>query len=87
MPNPAIQHPNDANPRNNIHTHRIPQKPKTKTKLKIGFYRMQTRPIIEYYQERYVLITVDGNRSIEEVSKSIGKLLEGIKSDRPREKH
>ena len=47
---------------------------------------MQTRPIIEYYQERYVLITVDGNRSIEEVSKSIGKLLEGIKSDRLREK-
>ena len=29
---PAIQHPNDGNPRNNIRTHRIPQKPTTKLK-------------------------------------------------------
>ena len=49
-------------------------------KRRIQVYQMQTRSIIEYYQERGVLITVDGNRSI-------GKLLEGIKSDRPREKH
>ena len=49
-------------------------------KRRLQVYQMQTRPIIEYYQERGVLITVDGNRSI-------GKLLEGIKSDRPREKH
>ena len=47
-------------------------------KRRIQVYRMQTRPIIEYYQERGVLITVDGNRSIEEVSKSIGKLLEKL---------
>jgi len=47
-------------------------------KRRIQVYQMQTRPIIEYYQERGVLITVDGNRSIEEVSKSIGKLLEKL---------
>ena len=47
-------------------------------KRRLQVYQMQTRPIIEYYQERGVLITVDGNRSIEEVSKSIGKLIEKL---------
>ena len=47
-------------------------------KRRLQVYRMQTRPIIDYYQERGVLITVDGNRSIEEVSKSISELLEKL---------
>jgi len=47
-------------------------------KKRLKVYRTQTKPIIQHYQERGVLRTVDGNKSIDEVSKTIGKLLEKL---------
>jgi len=47
-------------------------------KRRLKIYRVQTKPVIEYYREKSVLRTIDGNKSIEDVSRSIGELLEKL---------
>ena len=47
-----------------------------KTRLEV--YLEQTLPLLQYYQERHVLNSVDGNRESEEVFEDIKDLLEKI---------
>lgn len=48
-----------------------------KTRLEV--YLEQTLPLLQYYQERHVLNSIDGNRETEEVFEDIKELLEKIK--------
>lgn len=48
-----------------------------KTRLEV--YLEQTLPLLQYYQERHVLNSIDGNREAEEVFADIKELLEKIK--------
>lgn len=48
---------------------------------RIGVYRDQTEPLINYYDNKDLLIKVDGNQEIEGVFKQISKGLNGIKND------
>jgi len=41
-------------------------------------YKKQTEPLIEFYQERNLLSTIDGNQEINEVQKQIKNILEKI---------
>lgn len=45
---------------------------------RLKVYRTQSKPLLKYYQKKGILRVVDGNGSIEEVSKSIGRLLEKL---------
>lgn len=40
-------------------------------KHRIQVYEQQTRPLIEYYRERGILIEIDGSQSIEDVTKDL----------------
>ncbi|HPF43562.1 MAG TPA: adenylate kinase [Syntrophomonadaceae bacterium] len=48
-----------------------------KTRLEV--YLEQTLPLLQYYQERQVLNSIDGNRETDEVFEDIQELLEKIK--------
>ncbi|NLB51737.1 MAG: adenylate kinase [Syntrophomonadaceae bacterium] len=48
-----------------------------KTRLEV--YLEQTLPLLQYYQERHVLNSIDGNREADEVFADIKELLEKIK--------
>lgn len=45
---------------------------------RISVYNAKTQPLIDYYDERGTLITVDGNRSPDEVNRSVRTLLENL---------
>jgi len=47
-------------------------------KNRIQVYEKQTRPLIEYYRERGILVEIDGNQPIEDVTK---ELLESVNED------
>ena len=44
-------------------------------KNRIAVYHEQTRPLIEFYEEKGVLVRINGNQSIEEVFKEIDGVL------------
>lgn len=44
---------------------------------RIEVYLKETQPLIQYYEERGILVAIDGEQDIEEVSKSIIKVLRG----------
>jgi len=46
---------------------------------RLDVYKSQTAPLIEYYKKQKKLVTVDGNRSIEEVFNAIKDILKGAK--------
>jgi adenylate kinase len=46
---------------------------------RIGAYRKQTEPLIDYYRSRSVLRTVDGMAAIEDVAKAIERALDGAR--------
>jgi len=48
-----------------------------RSRLKI--YEKQTQPLIEFYSKKGILKNVDGNKSIDEVAKTIEKILEDYK--------
>jgi len=45
-------------------------------KKRIEAYNNQTKPLVSYYKEKGILITIDGNRPIDEISKDIQEILE-----------
>jgi adenylate kinase len=47
-------------------------------KHRIQVYEQQTRPLIEYYQNRGILVKVDGNQTIEEVTKDLLDLVNEV---------
>ena len=47
-------------------------------KHRIRVYEEQTRPLIEYYQDRGVLVEIDGNQSIENVTKDLLALVNKV---------
>ncbi len=55
-------------------------KPETVAR-RIRVYEEQTRPLIEYYRKRGVLVEVDGNRQIEDVTIDLINLLEMEEAD------
>jgi len=48
-------------------------------KRRLKVYLEQTKPLIEYYRKKGILVDVDGNKSIGEVEKSIEQILKEIK--------
>lgn len=48
-------------------------------KKRLEVYHRQTAPLLPYYRERGVLHSVDGMRSIEEVTAEIERVLEGLR--------
>jgi len=42
---------------------------------RLSVYYIETQPLIEYYKSKGILATVDGNRSVEEISKDIALAL------------
>jgi adenylate kinase len=42
---------------------------------RLEVYRNETEPVIEFYQERSCLRAIDGNRSVEEVTESLKKVV------------
>jgi len=46
-------------------------------KKRIEVYDLQTKPLIEYYKEKNILINIDGEPPIEEVTKEIDKKING----------
>ncbi len=48
-----------------------------RSRLKV--YQKQTQPLIEFYSKKGILKNVDGNKSIDEVAKTIEKILENLK--------
>lgn len=59
---------------------------------RLATYRAQTAPLVHYYSERRMLVTIDGMMSIEEVTREIARVLdavvggEGAKAARPARK-
>jgi len=47
-------------------------------KHRIRVYEQQTRPLIEYYKERGILIKIDGNQAIEQVTGDLMEMLEKV---------
>jgi len=47
-------------------------------KHRIRVYEQQTRPLIEYYKERGILIKIDGNQAIEQVTGDLMEMLEMV---------
>jgi adenylate kinase len=52
-------------------------KPET-VKHRIQVYVQQTRPLIEYYRDRGILVKIDGNQPIEDVTKEILAIVNGV---------
>ncbi|HFD16628.1 MAG TPA: adenylate kinase, partial [Rhodospirillales bacterium] len=48
-------------------------------KKRLEVYHRQTAPLLPYYRRRGVLHSVDGMRSIEEVTAEIERILEGLR--------
>lgn len=46
-------------------------------KARLDVYEKQTAPLIEFYEKRNKLVTVDGNRSIDAVYEDVKKVLSG----------
>ncbi|HEY5561931.1 MAG TPA: adenylate kinase [Clostridiaceae bacterium] len=46
---------------------------------RLQVYESQTQPLIQYYQEKGILIEIDGHKGIDEVFKDIKKVLENYK--------
>ena len=44
-------------------------------KHRLAVYRSQTQPLIEYYREQGILFTVDGNKTVPEISAAISELI------------
>ncbi|PIU83021.1 MAG: adenylate kinase [Elusimicrobia bacterium CG06_land_8_20_14_3_00_38_11] len=42
---------------------------------RLSVYYIETQPLIEYYKSKGILVTVDGNRSVSEISQDIASLL------------
>ena len=47
-------------------------------KHRIQVYEQQTRPLIEYYRERGILVEIDGNQSIEDVTKELLEMVNEV---------
>lgn len=47
-------------------------------KQRIGVYREQTEPLLDFYSEKGILKTVDGNRSIDAISEEIVTILKDL---------
>ena len=47
-------------------------------KTRLDVYKTQTEPLIDYYSKKGLLITIDGNKSVEEVFLSISKELDAL---------
>ena len=45
---------------------------------RLGSYRAQTEPLIDYYSERRSLLTVDGMMTIEQVTREINRILAAV---------
>jgi adenylate kinase len=43
---------------------------------RLEVYRRQTAPLIDFYQEQHLLITIDGSRSIEEVAAQLATAIQ-----------
>lgn len=43
---------------------------------RLGVYRKQTAPLIDFYQERHMLVTIDGSQSIEEVAAELASAIQ-----------
>ena len=52
-------------------------KPET-VKHRIQVYVQQTRPLIDYYRNRGILVKIDGNQPIEDVTKEILAIVNGV---------
>lgn len=50
---------------------------------RLGAYRAQTAPLVDYYGEKRLLATIDGMKSVEEVSADIAALLEAMTAAAP----
>ncbi len=50
----------------------------TTVKERLEVYKKQTEPLIEFYQERDLLYTVDGNKEIDEVNEQINNVLKEL---------
>ncbi|MHA1268320.1 MAG: adenylate kinase [Candidatus Helarchaeota archaeon] len=48
---------------------------------RIDAYNSQTKPLIEYYKNKSILITIDGSKPINEISSDIEKILKGKRID------
>lgn len=48
--------------------------PKT-IKNRLSIYYVETQPLIEYYKQKNILLSVDGNKSVPEISKDIESML------------
>ena len=42
---------------------------------RLSVYYIETQPLIEYYKSKGILVTIDGNRSVEEISRDIAAAL------------
>lgn len=51
---------------------------------RLEVYRGQTEPLVHYYGDRRMLATVDGMKSIDEVTAEIGRILEATAAPGPR---
>ncbi|MBQ2714650.1 MAG: adenylate kinase [Clostridia bacterium] len=47
-------------------------------KTRLSVYSAQTEPLIDYYKEKGLLVTIDGNRSVEKVFLDIEKELDAL---------
>lgn len=45
---------------------------------RLGAYRAQTAPLVHYYSERRMLVTIDGMMSIDEVTREIARVLDAV---------
>ena len=52
-------------------------KPET-VKHRIQVYEQQTRPLIDYYRERGILVEIDGSQSIEDVTKDLLEMVNEV---------
>ena len=50
---------------------------------RLEVYRSQTEPLVHYYGDRRILATVDGMKSIDEVTNEIGRILEAAAAPAP----
>lgn len=50
---------------------------------RLGAYRAQTAPLVHYYSERRMLVTIDGMMSIEEVTREIARVLDAVVGSAP----
>lgn len=43
---------------------------------RLGVYRKQTAPLIDFYQKRHILVTIDGSQSIEGVAAELASVIQ-----------